>query len=243
VAIVSARANGNAGERAIPIVALDVPTADRAMAIVERLGESCRFYKVGMELFTAAGPDVVRRLVDSGAQVFLDMKFHDIPNTVRGGVRSAAALGASLVTVHASGGRAMLEAAVEGAGSGCTVLAVSVLTSMDGPALGEAWGRSGVAPRDEVLRLAGLARESGVPGLVCSGEEAALVTAAHGDALRLLVPGIRLAGGDRHDQARVVTPAEAQARGARWIILGRAVTGEADPVAAMQRVAAELAAG
>ena len=229
--------------RAIPIVALDVPALAPAMALVERLGERCRFYKVGLELFTAAGPEIVHRLRDRGAEVFLDLKFHDIPNTVRGGVRSAAALGATLVTVHASGGRAMLEAAVEGAGDGCTVLAVSVLTSMDGAALGEAWGRPGVAPGDEVLRLAALARASGVPGLVCSGEEAPLVAAAHGDALRLLVPGIRLAGGDRHDQTRVVTPAEAQARGARWIILGRAVTADADPAAAMQRVLAALATG
>ena len=227
--------------RATPIVALDVPTADRALAIVERLGESCTYYKVGMELFTAAGPEVVRRIRDRGARVFLDMKFHDIPNTVRGGVRSAAALGASLVTVHASGGRAMLEAAVEGAGDGCQVLAVSVLTSMDDAALGEAWGRREVRAADEVLRLAALARDAGVPGLVCSGEEAAAVRAAHGDALSLLVPGIRLAGGDRHDQTRVVTPAEAQARGARWIILGRAVTADADPVGAMRRVSAELA--
>lgn len=229
--------------RAIPIVALDVPALAPAMALVERLGESCRFYKVGLELFTATGPEIVHRLRDRGAEVFLDVKFHDIPNTVRGGVRSAAALGARLVTVHASGGRAMLEAAVEGAGDRCTVLAVSVLTSMDGAALGEAWGRPGVTPGDEVLRLAALARRSGVPGLVCSGEEAPLVTAAHGDALRLLVPGIRLAGGDRHDQARVVTPAEAQARGARWIILGRAVTADADPAAVMRRVLAGLSAG
>ena len=227
--------------RATPIVALDVPALAPALALVERLGESCRFYKVGMELFTAAGPEVVRELVARGCEVFLDLKFHDIPNTVRGGVRSAAALGASLVTVHASCGRAMLEAAVEGAGDRVTVLAVSVLTSMDSASLGEAWGRSGVVAADEVLRLAALARSCGVPGLVCSGEEAARVHAAHGDALGLLVPGIRLAGGDRHDQTRVVTPAEAQARGARWIILGRAVTGAADPVAAMARVAAELA--
>jgi orotidine-5'-phosphate decarboxylase len=236
---------------AIPIVALDVPSLERALALVERLGVACRFYKVGMELFTAAGADVVRRIRDAGAEVFLDLKYHDIPNTVRGGVRSAAELGASLVTVHASGGRAMLEAAVEGAGQagsraasgGCTVLAVSVLTSMDSAALGEAWGRDGVRAADEVLRLASLARSAGVPGLVCSGEEAARVHAAHGDALALLVPGIRLAGGDRHDQTRVVTPAEAQTRGARWIILGRAVTGAADPLDALARVEAELAAG
>ena len=238
MAVVSAPAAG----RAIPIVALDVPAPAAALALVDRLGASCRFYKVGMELFTAAGPDVVRAIRDRGADVFLDLKFHDIPNTVRGGVRSAAAMGARLVTVHASGGRAMLEAAVEGAGEACTVLAVSVLTSMDSAALGEAWGRPGVAAADEVLRLAALARASGVPGLVCSGEEAARVHAEHGAALALLVPGIRLAGGERHDQTRVVTPAEAQARGARWIILGRAVTGAADPEAAMARVAAELAA-
>lgn len=230
-------------ERTIPIVALDVPDGTRALAMVERLGDRCRFYKVGLELFTAAGPDVVARVRATGARVFLDMKYHDIPNTVRGAVRSAASLGASLVTVHASGGRAMLEAAVEGAGDQCQVLAVSVLTSMDGAALGEVWGREGVSARAEVLRLAGLARSSGAPGLVCSGEEAAEVRAAHGDALALLVPGIRLAGGDRHDQSRVVTPAEAQARGARWIILGRAVTGADDPLAAMQRVSEELAAG
>ena len=229
--------------RSTPIVALDVPTPERALALVEQLGASCRFYKIGLELFTAAGPDVVRRVRDVGAEVFLDMKYHDIPNTVRGAVRSAASLGASLVTVHASGGRAMLEAAVEGAGDRCTVLAVSVLTSMDDAALGEAWGRRDARAADEVLRLAALARSAGVPGLVCSGAEAAAVRATHGDALALLVPGIRLAGGDRHDQTRVVTPAEAQARGARWIILGRAVTGEPDPVGAMRRVAAELAAG
>ena len=232
-----------AGRRAEPIVALDVPTLAPALAMVERLGDACRFYKVGMELFTAEGPAVVRRIRDGGAEVFLDLKFHDIPNTVRGGVRSAAALGASLVTVHASGGRAMLEAAVEGAGDRCTVLAVSVLTSMDDATLGEAWGRDGVRAGDEVLRLAALARSAGVPGLVCSGEEAAAVRAEHGDALHLLVPGIRLAGGDRHDQARVVTPAEAQTRGARWIILGRAVTGAADPVEAMRAVERELAGG
>jgi orotidine-5'-phosphate decarboxylase len=243
VAVVSGGARAEARTRAVPIVALDVPALAPAVALVERLGDACRFYKVGLELFTAAGPEVVQRIRATGAEVFLDLKFHDIPNTVRGAVRSAAGLGASLVTVHASGGRAMLEAAVEGAGDRCTVLAVSVLTSMDGASLGEAWGRADVAAADEVLRLAALARGAGVPGLVCSGEEAGAVRAAHGDALQLLVPGIRLAGGDRHDQARVVTPGEAQARGARWIILGRAVTGEPDPVMAMRRVEAELAGG
>ena len=227
---------------ATPIVALDVPTLAQAMPLVERLGPG-GFFKVGMELFTAAGPAVVTQLRERGAEVFLDLKFHDIPTTVRGGVRSAARLGARLVTVHASGGLAMLEAAVDGAGEACTVLAVSVLTSMDGAALGEAWGRENVRAADEVLRLAALARRAGVPGLVCSGEEAALVRAEHGGALQLLVPGIRLAGGDRHDQTRVVTPAEAQARGARWIILGRAVTQASDPALALARVRDELGMG
>jgi orotidine-5'-phosphate decarboxylase len=242
VADVSRGDAGAGASGATPIVALDVPTREQALALADRLGDACRYYKVGLELFTAAGPSVVGALRERGAEVFLDLKFHDIPNTVRGAVRSAAALGASLVTVHASGGRAMLEAAVEGAGDGCTVLAVSVLTSMDAASLGEAWGRTGVTAREEVLRLAALARIAGVRGLVCSGEEVAAVRDAHGDALAPLVPGIRLAGGERHDQARVVTPAEAQARGARWIILGRAVTGEADPAAAMARVRAELGA-
>lgn len=226
-----------------PIVALDVATAEGALALVDRIGDGCRFYKVGSELFTVAGPPVVEALRARGCRVFLDLKFHDIPNTVRGAARSAAAIGASLLTVHATGGRAMVAAAVEGAGASCGVLAVTVLTSMDAGTLGDATGRSGLVVRDEVLRLAAVARGAGAAGIVCSGEEAAAVRAAHGDALGTLVPGIRLAGGDRHDQARVVTPAEAAARGARWLVLGRAVTGAGDPRAAMARVRAELATG
>lgn len=226
--------------RAEAIVALDVPSMPAAMAIVDRLGDSCRFYKIGLELFTAEGPAVVRAVRAAGCRVFLDLKYHDIPNTVRGAARSAAALGVSLLTVHAAGGPRMLAAAVEGAGDACGVLAVSVLTSMDAAELGASWGREGVDVGAEVLRLAGLARTAGAAGLVCSGEEASRVRAAHGDALGLLVPGIRLAGGDRHDQTRVVTPAEAVARGARWLVLGRAVTGAPDPVAAMRAVRGEL---
>jgi orotidine-5'-phosphate decarboxylase len=224
----------------VPIVALDVPAAAPALSLVRALGDACRFYKIGLELFTAEGPAVVRAVRDGGSDVFLDLKFHDIPNTVRGATRSAAALGARLLTVHASGGRAMLEAAVEGAGQGCGVLAVTVLTSMDAAGQAAAWGRSEVIVRDEVLRLADLARAAGVHGIVCSGEEAAVVRERHGDALRLLVPGIRLAGGATHDQARVVTPAAAAAAGASYVVLGRAVTGAADPRSAMAEVAAQL---
>jgi orotidine-5'-phosphate decarboxylase len=236
--------------RAIPIVALDVPTAADALSLARTLGPSCRFYKVGSELFTAAGPAVVQALQDeAGADVFLDLKLHDIPNTVAGAVRSAAALGVRLLTVHASGGRAMLEAAQEAAqgaaarGSACDLLAVTVLTSFDGGSLGAAWGREGVAVEREVLRLAADAAGAGLHGIVCSGAEASAVRAAHGERLALLVPGIRLAGGSVHDQRRVMTPAAAQAAGARYLILGRAVTAAANPQRAMQTVLTELASG
>jgi orotidine-5'-phosphate decarboxylase len=236
--------------RAIPIVALDVATAAEALGLARALGSSCRFYKVGSELFTAAGPAVVHAIQDElGADVFLDLKLHDIPNTVAGAVRSAAALGVRLLTVHASGGRAMLAAAQEAAEgaaarrSPCELLAVTVLTSLDAGSVGAAWGRSGVEVEREVLRLAGDAAEAGLHGVVCSGAEVAAVRAAYGERLALLVPGIRLAGGSAHDQRRVMTPAAAQAAGARYLILGRAVTAAANPQRAMQTVLTELASG
>jgi orotidine-5'-phosphate decarboxylase len=225
---------------ATPIVALDVPGAAEALALVRRLGDDCRFYKIGSELFTREGPGIVAAVRAEGCEVFLDLKFHDIPNTVREAARAAASLGVRLLTVHASGGAEMLRAAVEGAGPRCGVLAVTVLTSLDAAALGAAWGREGVAVDAEVLRLAGLAAGAGAHGIVCSGREAAQVHSAFGAKLALLVPGIRLAGGDAHDQARTATPAAAAAAGARYLILGRAVTGASDPVAAMRRVNEEL---
>lgn len=232
--------------RAIPIVALDVGSAGDALDLVRRLGESCRFYKVGSELFTAAGPSVVKALRDEGADVFLDLKLHDIPNTVAGAVRSAARLGVRLLTVHAVGGAAMLRAAQEAASSaaaesGCNLLAVTVLTSFDAESLAVAWGRENVEVEREVVRLAGEAATAGLHGVVCSGAEAAAVRGTYGDRLALLVPGIRLAGGSSHDQRRVMTPAAAQAAGASYLILGRAVTAAADPVRAMRTVLAELA--
>jgi orotidine-5'-phosphate decarboxylase len=226
-----------AGERGtIPIVALDFPDRAQALGMVARLGSECSYYKIGGELFTAEGPAIVRAVVEAGARVFLDLKFHDIPNTVKASARSAAKLGASLVTVHASGGRKMMQAAVEGAGEGCGVLAVTVLTSMDGGALGEAWGRTAPSVREEVLRLSDLAREAGALGIVCSGEEAEAIRARHGDGLRTLVPGIRMSGGASHDQVRVVSPEEAVAAGASYIVVGRAVTGDPNPVAAMTSI-------
>lgn len=235
-----------AAVRAIPIVALDVGSAEEALGLVRRLGDSCQFYKVGSELFTAAGPSVVAALREEGAEVFLDLKLHDIPNTVAGAVRSAARLGVRLLTVHAVGGAAMLRAAQEAAGSptgglGCNLLAVTVLTSLDAGTLGAAWGREAVEVEREVVRLAGEAVAAGLHGVVCSGAEAGAVRAAYGDRLALLVPGIRLAGGSSHDQRRVMTPAAAQSAGARYLIVGRAVTAAADPVRAMGTVLAELA--
>lgn len=233
-----------------PIVALDVADRAAAHAMVARLGPSCGFYKVGLELFAAEGPDVVSWLRDLGKAVFVDLKLHDIPNTVRGAARSVARRGAALVTVHASGGSEMIRAAVDGVNEGgngtaaepCGVLGVTVLTSMDAGGVGEAWGRDNVDVTHEVVRLAGLVRHAGGVGVVCSGHEAAAVRAAHADTLGLLIPGIRLVGDDAHDQRRVMTPESAAAAGARWLILGRAVTGAPDPVAAMTSVAAALAA-
>lgn len=228
--------------RVTPIVALDFPDTRAALAMVRELGELCSFYKIGSELFTAEGPAVVRAVQKEGASIFLDLKFHDIPNTVLGAVRSAAALGVQLLTVHASGGAAALSAAADGAreaGNGCDILAVTVLTSMDASGLSEAWGRPVPDVDAEVLRLAGLAAATGVHGIVCSGREAALVRGRFG-SLALLVPGIRMPGGDRQDQARVVTPRQAVEAGARYIVLGRAITGADSPRNAMSVVLADL---
>jgi orotidine-5'-phosphate decarboxylase len=227
----------------VPIVALDVSTDAEALALVDDLGDRCRFYKIGNELFTACGPSIVRDVIDRGCDVFLDLKFHDIPNTVAGGVRRASSLGARLVTVHATGGRSMLEAAVNAAGDRCGVLAVTVLTSLSGPEIASAWGRA--EPLDvagEVLRLADLAASAGAHGVVCSGREAPLVRDRFGAQLATLVPGVRAAGGDVQDQARVVTPGEAAASGARYIVIGRMVTAAPNRRAAMNSVLAELVA-
>ena len=235
--------------RATPIVALDVPSGVEALRLATSLASQCRFFKVGSELFTAAGPDVVRALRgELGADVFLDLKFHDIPNTVAGAVRSAIGLGARLLTVHASGGLPMLRAAQQAAAEDgkarCGLLAVTALTSLDPTVLAAAWGRTeSVEMEHEVLRLAGLAAEAGLHGIVCSGSEVAAVRARFGDRLAPLVPGIRLAGGASHDQARVMTPAAAQSAGARYLILGRAVTAATVPAASMESFLAEIRCG
>jgi orotidine-5'-phosphate decarboxylase len=227
--------------RPIPIVALDVPDAEAANTLVRRLGESCSFYKVGSELFTSAGPAVVAALVSNGKRVFLDLKFHDIPSTVRSASRSAATAGASLITVHGIGGAGMVAAAVEGAGSHCGVLVVTVLTSLDAELLSRTLGRPVASVSEEVSRLAWVAREAGAQGVVCSGHEAARVAQEHSGRLATLVPGVRLAGDSAHDQSRVVTPEGAARAGCTYMVLGRTVTAAPDPVAAMGRVIEALA--
>jgi orotidine-5'-phosphate decarboxylase len=204
--------------------------------MVDRLGDACKFYKVGAELFTSAGPQIVQTLRALGKDVFLDLKFHDIPNTVRGATRSAAAIGAKLVTVHATGGREMLEAAVEGAGPNCGVLGVTILTSIDAAMLRTAWGRKSLEVYGEVLRLAGECAEAGAHGVVCSGLEAQKIGAKYGDKLKLLVPGIRPAGGRTDDQKRTVTAAEAARAGANYIVLGRMITEAKDPKSELKSV-------
>ena len=228
----------------IPIVALDVPTEAEALAMVARLDGLCDFFKIGLELFAAEGPGIVSLIRERGCRVFLDLKLHDIPNTVAGAVRIARRLGAQLVTVHASGGEAMLRAAVEegqrGSGDRCEVLAVTVLTSLAPEELARAWGRDQLDVGKEVLRLGALASHAGAHGIVCGGKEAGAVSERYGDRLRTLVPGVRLAGGASHDQARVVTPAEAAAAHASYVVLGRAVTAADDPRAAMFEVLRQL---
>jgi orotidine-5'-phosphate decarboxylase len=221
-------------------VAIDTPSLEQALALCEQVRGGAGGVKLGLEFFSSCGPAGVERILEHGIPVFLDLKLHDIPNTVRAATRAARELGVRLLTVHAAGGRAMVEAAVSGAGPECGVFAVTVLTSMDGAAVAEATGRERVEVLDEVLRLAALARAGGARGVVCSGREASAVREQHGPALQRLVPGIRFADGAAHDQARVVTPGAAAASGADYLVIGRAVTAAADPAAAMRRVLAEL---
>lgn len=228
----------------IPIIALDVPDAPRALALLDRIGAGADFAKVGLQLFTAEGPDVVRALRERGVRVFLDLKLHDIPNTVARAVESAAALGVELLTVHATGGTAMLRAARAAAGErgagGPKLLAVTVMTSLSAADVAEAWGRGAVSAEAEVERLAALSAAAGMDGVVASVHEIAAIRRAAGGSLQVLTPGIRLAGDDAGDQARVATPAQAARLGADYVVLGRSVTAAADPAAALAAALAEM---
>ena len=216
----------------IPIIALDVPTLADAKVLVARLGPPADFYKVGLQLFTNEGPAAVEWLRSQSKRVFLDLKLHDIPNTVGRAAASAAALDVDLLTVHAVGGDAMVRAAVEGAaerGARTGILAVTVLTSFDDASYAAALGFPGVRAAYAVQRFAERAATCGARGVVCAGPEAAAVRRAHGTALGTLVPGLRRAGGETHDQARVATPRDAREAGATWVVVGRMVTAAADP--------------
>jgi orotidine-5'-phosphate decarboxylase len=218
--------------------ALDFGGWEQAEPFARAIAPAVGMLKVGLELFVAEGPAVVRAAAALGRPVFLDLKLHDIPNTVEGAARSAAATGAALLTVHASGGAEMIRAAVRGAGGRVRVLAVTVLTSMDAPAL-EAIGLDG-PPEAAVVRLARLAVGAGAGGLVCSPHEVAQVRAAVGAGPLLVVPGVRPPGAAKGDQARVATPAEAVRGGADVIVVGRPLREAPDPVAAARDIAASL---
>ena len=224
------------------IVALDTDSPDFALSVVKALAGHVGMFKVGMELFPRGGPDLVRKIRDEGADVFLDLKFHDIPNTVAGAVRSAAALGVRFTTVHASGGRQMLASATEAAfGTGTTILAVTVLTSLDGSDLSEIGVPS--SPADMVLRLAGMAMREGIGGYVCSAREVSVVRELVGNSAVLVTPGVRLQDDAALDQKRVVTPFDAMRNGADYLVVGRPITRADDPVAAARRFAAEMQSG
>jgi orotidine-5'-phosphate decarboxylase len=224
-----------------PIVALDVPSLADARALVEKLDARADFYKVGLQLFTAEGPRVVEWLHGEGKRVFLDLKLHDIPSTVNKAAASAMRMKVALLTIHGIGGEAMVRAAVDGAGKETGVLVVTVLTSMDAAAASAALGHPVASVREEVLRLAAVAAAAGAHGIVCAGSECAAVRAEYGARLKALVPGLRTAAVGGDDQARVVTPEEAAAAGAGYVIVGRAVTGAEDPRAAFDGVVARLA--
>ena len=223
------------------IIPLDVPSLDEAMGLVDSLGEATDCYKVGLELFTSAGPAAVQALKERDKRVFLDLKLHDIPNTVARAVGRARDLEVDLLTLHATGGRRMMEPAAEAAGDDLTLLGVTVLTSMTSSDVEDSWGRVVDSLEEEVVRLARLARESGVGGVVASVREAAPIRRALGGDLVVVTPGIRLAGDDAHDQARVSTPAEAVAAGADYLVIGRSITQAPDPAEALRRVYEEMA--
>ena len=212
------------------IVALDVSSAAAAQNIVTAVGVSALTFKVGMQLYTAEGPQVIRDLVASGRRVFLDLKYHDIPNTVAAAVREAAGLGVSMLTIHASGGGKMIHAAVDAARAAnpaLMILGVTVLTSMDEMDLDKVGVRGHMS--EQVLRLAGLALTSGCHGVVASAMEAAELREELGKHFLIVTPGVRPAGRDHGDQSRVVTPAQAIAAGATYIVVGRPITGAENP--------------
>ncbi len=224
-------------------VALDTPSLEKALALAAALAPHVGSVKLGMEFVAANGPDGIRAVVKTGAKVFVDLKFHDIPNTVAGAVRETAKLGASILNVHATGGSAMMKAAADALGNANPrpkLIAVTVLTSMTAEDLA-ALGISAM-PLEQVVRLAKLAKASSLDGVVCSPQEITAIRAACGKDFLIVTPGVRPAGADLADQKRVMTPGEAVRAGADILVIGRPITGASDPVAAAAAIAAECEA-
>ncbi len=224
------------------IVALDVPHARAATELVDRLENTCQWFKVGLELFIAAGPAVLEPLLARGHSVFLDLKFHDIPNTVAGAVRSAAGLGVRMVTLHAAGGPAMLasaRAALDGVADPPELLAVTVLTSMDAAQVSAVGVDRSPAEQVELLTRMGL--DAGIRGFVCSPQEVATLRALTGPEGVLVIPGIRPAGAGIGDQKRVATPAQALRDGASYLVVGRPITAATNPAEAAEAILKEMA--
>lgn len=228
------------------IVALDLPDADRALQVARALKGHVGWVKVGLTLFCAEGPSILRELRSLGFKVFMDVKLHDIPHQVDGACRVLTRVGADMLTVHAAGGRAMLEAAVAATAQAAEkfrtprpkVLAVTVLTSLDDAALAEVGCvRSAAAQAQDLARLA---RDAGCDGVVCSPREAEAMRAILGGDALVVTPGVRAAGGEAGDQARVATPAEALAAGASHLVIGRPITGAVDPAAALAAIVEEV---
>jgi orotidine-5'-phosphate decarboxylase len=227
------------GVREQLIVALDVSSAIAAQRLVQKIGDSVSTYKVGLQLFTAEGPAVVRDLVASGRKVFLDLKLHDIPNTVAHAVTSAIESGASMLTVHASAGAAALRAAVEAANRRLSILAVTVLTSLNDEDMQEI-GFAGTTV-DEALRMAALARSVGCDAVVTSPREVGTLRKMLGEGFGIVVPGIRPQGTGQNDQKRIATPSQAIAAGASHIVVGRPITESHEPARATAAILEEMA--
>jgi orotidine-5'-phosphate decarboxylase len=224
-------------------IALDVSSRQDALRLVKDLHDLVGMFKVGSQLYMAAGPAIVREIIEAGGKVFLDLKFHDIPNTVTNAAVEAANLGVSMVTIHASGGRAMMEATVTAVrekfgNQKPLIVAVTVLTSLDKPGLLEIGVNDGLD--DQVVRLTMLADDCGIDGIVCSPHEIRLVRSIVSRNFKVIVPGIRLANQALNDQQRAATPREALAAGADYIVVGRAVTADPEPRAAMEQLAASI---
>lgn len=223
------------------IVALDLPSREQAFDLVERLGDSITFYKVGSPLFTRAGPQFVTELRARGKRVFLDLKYHDIPSTVANAVEAAAQLGVDLVTLHASGGEAMMRAARDAVGdNGPRLLGVTILTSFTADDVEKVWNKEIISVREEVARLSGLAVAAGLHGVVTSPLEVESLKRRHGAGFIVVTPGIRPVGDGLGDQARTATPGEAARAGSDFLVVGRPVLTADDPLAVVHAMRVEL---